>query len=76
MNRTQLHMLTGGWDSVRFIGLFGLLVHFTMHNFTGEWDCVPFIGLFGLFHYAHFLWTVFAMDSGIVSSLLVYLVYY
>ena len=30
-------------DCVRFIGLFGLLVYFTMHTFTGEWDCVRFI---------------------------------
>ena len=30
-------------ESVRFIGLFGLLVYFIMHTFTGEWDSVRFI---------------------------------
>ena len=38
-----MHSLTGYQESVRFIGLFGLLVYFTMHTFTGEWDCVRFI---------------------------------
>ena len=39
----SMHSLTGYQESVRFIGLFGLLVYFTMHTFTGEWDCVRFI---------------------------------
>ena len=47
----SMHSLTGYQESVRFIGLFGLLVYFTMHTFTGEWDCVRFIGLFGLLVY-------------------------
>ena len=60
-----MHSFTGEWDSLWFIGLFGLLVYFTMHSFTGEWDCVWFIGLFGLSVYL-------SMQSLIGQSLLVY----
>ena len=39
----SMHSRTRQWDIVWFIGLFGLLVYFTMHTFTGEWDFVRFI---------------------------------
>ena len=44
----SMHSLTGHQESVRFIGLFGLLVYFSMRSLTGQWDSVRFIGLFGL----------------------------
>ena len=54
--------LTGQWDSVRFIGLFGLLVYFSIVFFSMRSlnkpnksvyfsMCVRFIGLFGLLVY-------------------------
>ena len=57
-----MRSITGEWDSVRFIGLIGLLdyfsmrpinkpikpVYFSMRSLTGQWDSVWFIGLFGL----------------------------
>ena len=57
-----MRSLTGQWDSVRFIGLFGLSVYFSMgslnkpnkpvyfsmRSLTGQLDSVRFIGLFGL----------------------------
>merc|ERR1739841_449236 len=60
-----MHTFTGEWDSVRFIGLFGLLVYFSMHSLnkpnkpvyfsmhslTGYQESVRFIGLFGLLVY-------------------------
>ena len=60
-----MRSLTGQWDSVRFIGLFGLLVYFSMrslnkpnkpvyfsmHSLTGYQESVRFIGLFGLLVY-------------------------
>ena len=64
-----MHTFTGEWDSVRFIGLFGLLVYFSMRSLnkpnkpvyfsmrslTGYQESVRFIGLF---HHAHFHWRV------------------
>ena len=63
----SMHSLTGQWDSVRFIGLFGLFFHvyfsmrslnkpnkpvyFSMRSLTGHQDSVRFIGLFGLLVY-------------------------
>ena len=60
-----MHTFTGEWDCVRFIGLFGLLVYFSMRSLnkpnkpvyfsmrslTGHQDSVRFIGLFGLLVY-------------------------
>ena len=51
----SMRSLTGQWDSVRFIGLFGLLVYLSMHSLIGQCDSVQFIGLF---HHALFHWPV------------------
>ena len=45
-------------DCVRFIGLFGLLVYFSMRSLTGHQDSVRFIGLFGLSFNAFSHWTM------------------
>ena len=68
----SMRSLTGQWDSVRFIGLFGLLVYLSMHFLTGQWDSVRFIGLFGLLVYQFICQCILSLDSAIVSSLLVY----
>ena len=72
-----MHSFTGEWDSLWFIGLFGLLVYFTMHTFTGDSPVESGIvsGLLVYLVYWFISPCVLALDSGIVSSLLVYLVY-
>merc|ERR1739844_671764 len=63
----SMRSLTGQWDSVRFIGLFGLLVYFSMFIFP----CVLSINQINWFISP----CVLSLGSGIVSGLLVYLVY-
>ena len=63
----SMHSLTGQWDSVRFIGLFGLSVYFSMFIFP----CVLSINQINRFISP----CVLSLGSGIVSGLLVYLVY-
>ena len=63
----SMRSLTGQWDSVRFIGLFGLSVYFSMFIFP----CVLSINQINRFIAP----CVLSLDSGIVSGLLVYLVY-
>ena len=63
-----MRSLTGQWDSVWFIGLFGLLVsfftvYFSMHSLKNQIN--RFISP-----------RILSLDSGIVSGLLVYLVYW
>merc|ERR1739840_48750 len=63
----SMRSLTGQWDSVRFIGLFGLSVYFSMFIFP----CVLSINQINRFISP----CVLSLGSGIVSGLLVYLVY-
>merc|ERR1719458_1166455 len=63
-----MHYLTGQWDSVWFIGLFDLLVYFSTFYF-------PYV--LSINQINRFISPcVLSLDSGIVSGLLVYLVYW
>merc|ERR1719458_622867 len=63
----SMRSLTKQWDSVRFIGLFGLSVYFS----TVYFPCILSINQINRFISP----CVLSLDSGIVSGLLVYLVY-